>query len=497
MKSIPLRIALVASSCCLAACSSSDLTRRHSVDLTWLTGSGSKESLDSDKEPVVKGTVFVAGDPTPTAATTQRPGILELTEQGQKAALEKLAIDSVPIQNLFSRPLTQTRPPEDSRTQLERRLVFSSSLNPRNKWIGVGDRIEHLEFTAELVTDDCTPSPVEFTSWNRFETQREALSFATLGLTRSSMTNASLAPTLTGAITGVAEIGRSSSRETTEQATVGRRFDTLTPLLTNYTATLIQRGDVGLEIPGLITADIAFRFKNPQSVEFFSFNELFDTKGNPVAPADAVFSRSRRDIPGMGDAVQLKVNAEAIVRDVVLGTGRHRVEKKHWVKMRDADVYFAGNTSVDFVELVTKSEREALRERWRINLVGSSDLSVNPLEISVDKAAPALPQPGFITADSDSVPAPTPLPVLFERREDAVRFGQWLAQVSHKDGSGGGDADVVRVAQGKFRASDGKGDLFYLSGASSGATPGLYLRRSENDDPGKWVKVTPVASKAP
>jgi len=479
----------------LAACSTSELTPRYGLDLTRLFSSndGASEISTDPKDYPVHGTVFVAGDPTPAAATMQRPGILELSEDGQKAAIGRLSTDSEQIVRLFSQPLSQTRPPNRNRIQIERRLVFGSALNPRFEGIGAGDRIEHIEFAAKLTSGSDMDG--QFVSWNRFETLRETISFGTLGLQRNDMVNASISPTLTGAITGAAAIGSSSARQVTEETVVSRQFDALTPLLTKNTATLIQRGDDGVEIPGLVTADITYRFESPKPINLVRFSSLFSgANGMPRNQDEVWYTFSRVLVPSASRPVQLEVSANALVRDAFYGTGRFRLEKDHWIRKLDWKVIF-GTTQTAKIELVTQSELDALRERWGIVFV-MADGSEESLVLKLEQANSPTDPAEAVARSNLNEEDPLMPAIRFETDVQAHQFLRWMvqvAQVPQDPAVPNGGNRPLRVRDASLQVS-GK-EIRYLDKAviESGEAfpPGFYLVEPGVTILGGSMKVSP------
>lgn len=289
----------------ISGCAEPELSRRFETDLTdW---------KDVGKQ-AVKLSYF-----TTAVTSDSQPFLLKLSDRGQSAYIDAVAKEPEKAKQILA-ALTGKRSSGVNRdlSLFEKRLIMT--IDPLN--FRPGDRLADTKVRLELVGD------AEFVSWSKFANEFGDVDLGTITLAQGNTFNAELSATVpaAGPFTDIGTtLSGSATRNLTEVLPLKRSFVKISGALDKKEATLTQRGDVGIDLSGTSSMDLAIRVKEAPKANgyIYTFSGL-DAKAEPGKdePADPKTVRVTIDhvrLPAQACPVKANIFFESAIREVVSG----------------------------------------------------------------------------------------------------------------------------------------------------------------------------------
>lgn len=361
----------------LVSCVNPKLTRRYQVHSF------------SEGASVAHLSAFTLPVTTPSATT-----FLSLNERGQAALIEALASKSGTSSELIAAltsPLAQpiSRAGLKDKTIFKRRVVFSvehTSQEPVN-------RLHSVRIDLAI-----TPGH-KFVSWDQFATKYETVDLGTVSLDQTASFGFSTSSQYPTEVEELAGVGLTAGQTSLlkEALALKRRYVASSGVLRPTQASLIQQGDVGLDLTGNLMLDVDIDVEDhdvPVTVMIFSGLRKPD---RTLSPQENVIIQNQVIVyPRSGkEAVRADHSMQYTVREVGKGHGTIPEGDDHVV-------FRKGSTNATSVEIIP-----------------ANDLKFSTWEIR-DDSCRILHVVRAPTADPD--------PIFFETFDEAREFLVWLKE---------------------------------------------------------------------
>lgn len=336
--------------------------------------------------------------PVPPSAASA-PFISKLSDHGQAQLIEQVGASAQNADELTASLLKLGEKPAKACNygplRMERRLVLSLA----GRHAAPASRFDSMAYVFELKD----AQGVQFTTWNRFDTQHETVALGTTRMKQSQ--NAGWtdfdSEKTTAAATAIApakelfsslNLTASQSRELEETIASARRFTPITGTLSGKSAALVQQGAVGMDLFGNMTADFTIELKPGTKADpvinrqwLYTAAGLFDAGKPQPKVAGTTVSRCERTYAWSIEPIKATLTAAGVLRQV--GKGGETViegdDEASYTKIeaKDAAIIELVDSASLIVEFYTIRRAHPAYDRYNLyNLTQEEDIQLPTLD---------------------------------------------------------------------------------------------------------------------